>query len=585
VNAFGNIYVNSIFIIQNNNNLNSYLCTEPSNINIINKFNTNIEESISIKKLRDNKILDRNGKIVVGVYICFYNKIKENDSNVNPNDPFNILCKRKFDNSIKDILDKLIEKGANVNFKGEFGITPMMMACYFNNEELVSYLITKNADLNITNMDNDTPLTIASYFNNKNIVNLLVNNDSKNLKNKYNETALTIANKLDNKEIKEILEYIYSVDGEEEIDKIDDTSSDEDSNVEIIEQNYIRNSELINRDLINKLTEIADKSVCLIKVIDNNVPKSGTGFLVKLPIPSKEEPLYGLITNNHLLVAECLQPDKSFEIIINKKSLKINLNNNNFIFTSELIDITFIQLTDEIFFNNPDIEFLNPNVDKNKTYINKPISIVQYPFQEQSFAFGRIRSLSGFNYFHSVTTDEGSSGSPLLNNDLGNLKIIGVHKICIDSNNPSKIKNVATKFSIVEDVISILHQNMDIYDVKKAREKPRILDADEINELEKHGLKKTKLYNVFKCPCLIPNKKLVALYYKTNHGWYCTLKNENKIEYKEKNLKIFDWTYINPFEPIEKIIEEIVNNTGKGKLEHRQEIIIMWLKLSEFKYI
>ena len=342
----------------------------------------------------------------------------------------------------------------------------------------------------------------------------------------------------------------------------------------------------MDRELIDKLREIADKSVCLIKVIDNNIPKSGTGFLVKFPIPSKEEPLYGLITNNHLLVAECLQSDKSFEIIINKKSLKINLNNNNnFIFTSELIDITFIQLTDEIFFSNPDIDFLDPNIDKNKTYINKSISIVQYPSQKQSFAFGRISSLSGFNYFHSATTDEGSSGSPLLNNDLDNLKIIGVHKMCIDSNNPSKNKNVATKFSIVENVISTLYDKMNIYDIKKARERPRILNTDEIDELQKHGLKKTKLYNVFKCPCLKPNNKLVALYYKTNHGWYCTLIKENKIKYEEKNLKIYDWTYINPYEPIEKIIEKIVNNIGKGKLEHRQEVIIMWLKLSEFKYI
>ena len=121
------------------------------------------------------------------------------------------MCKIKFDNSSKDILNKLMKKGANINFKYDFGITPLMMACYFNDEQLVSYLIEQKTDLNInnTNMDNDTPLIIATYFNNINIIKYLVNKKAKNLKNKYEESAITIANTMKNKEIKEFLNSIY----------------------------------------------------------------------------------------------------------------------------------------------------------------------------------------------------------------------------------------------------------------------------------------------------------------------------------------------------------------------------------------
>ena len=115
----------------------------------------------------------------------------------------------KFNNSTEEILNKLLEKGADLNFESEFGITPLMMSCYFNNRELILYLIEHKADLNITNMDNDSPLVIATYFNNKNIINILVKNNAKNFKNKYNETAISIANTMSNDELLKILETYY----------------------------------------------------------------------------------------------------------------------------------------------------------------------------------------------------------------------------------------------------------------------------------------------------------------------------------------------------------------------------------------
>ena len=324
---------------------------------------------------------------------------------------------------------------------------------------------------------------------------------------------------------------------------------------------------------IDKLKETL-KSVCSIKVTcNNNKEMCGTGFLVKLIIPLKENALYGLMTTNHVLTSEYLKFNKSIKIVVNNKTFEINLNNNNFVFTSELIDITFIQLTDEKFFNNSDIYFLNPDIDKNKTYEKKQISIPQYTYAQKLFvSFGMINSLSGFNYIHTASTEYGSLGSPLLNNDLN---IIGVYKCKFKKKNG--FINVATNFSVIEDVIRVMYNKRYIYDINKAREKPRVLNDDELEELRNHGLETTKIYNVFRCQYLKSNKSV--LFYKSNHGWYCT--KQMKSKYDEENLEILKWTFINPYEPIKTIIKKI----GKGKLEHRHEVIIMWLKLSEFMYI
>jgi len=107
-----------------------------------------------------------------------------------------------------------------------------------------------------------------------------------------------------------------------------------------------------------------ETSICLIEI---NIP-IGTGFFVKLNIPSKEKPMYGLMTNNHVLDSESIKPGKSFFINFNNKfKKKINIK-NDFIFTSEFIDVTFIQLNNEIINDiksfNPSLQFFEPNINE-----------------------------------------------------------------------------------------------------------------------------------------------------------------------------------------------------------------------------
>jgi len=325
----------------------------------------------------------------------------------------------------------------------------------------------------------------------------------------------------------------------------------------------------------NKFLNTSKKSVCLIKANG----KAGTGFLIKLSISSKEKPLYGLITNNHVLDSKFIKYNKSFNIYFNQypddpdsvdsDPYVIPLNENYFIFTSELIDITFIQLPDG-YSKNSDFIFLDSCYDDyNK---KEEIHIFQYPETILSFATGNIKSSSGFNYFHDASTNSGSSGAPLINK---NLKVIGVHKIGVIS---EKI-NVATNINIVKYAISTLFNKDHIYDITKARESPRKLSEDEKEELKKHGLKEiTRLSNMYICP--YSSSPLVMLFSRTNHGWYFTLKKRSEIKYSIDKIKLYDWTLINLYKKVEDIISEF----GK-ELEHQHELIISWLKISELMYM
>jgi len=128
---------------------------------------------------------------------------------------------------------------------------------------------------------------------------------------------------------------------------------------------------------------IANKSVCIIKFKNKeNTLSMGTGFFVELQY--ENEVLKGLMTNNHVLSKNQLKSknDPIFEIYFdeNKENFEINSNDMNFIFTEELIDITFIQFNDEI------IKRINPfylSIDNRKCVKMDQIMVIQYPVNKE----------------------------------------------------------------------------------------------------------------------------------------------------------------------------------------------------------
>jgi len=363
----------------------------------------------------------------------------------------------------------------------------------------------------------------------------------------------------------------------------------------------------MNKSIITnseKLYKISNKSVCLIHLDNDEV---GSGFFIELVIPSSSSKLRGLITNNHVIHSSYL--NSKSEIIIEmenkKKSYKISINEENFIFTSKLLDVTFIQLTkSEIEQIKP--YFLKPIVGKYKK--NETIHIIQYPLgQSLSVATGFIEKKYGIDCIHSISTQSGSSGAPLINS---NFNVVGIHKGYRPTNN----RNVGTNIEIVIYAIRTLYYRNSINNIKKTNFKVKQLSEEEVNELERYGLEKTVLKNVYikSQPRSLP----ILILYRTNHGWYWTSVDRIKddtllsisisdnnystqnygnihiMDFLQKNnnnfssdelltlLKYYNWNII----PYKKL--EIKNEYNiKQMTPNGHQILIMWLKLTGLMYI
>lgn len=77
-------------------------------------------------------------------------------------------------NATVEVSKLLVAKGADVNAKGKKGVTPLAWAVYWDNIEKIEFLISKGADLNAGDEDLKTPLHIAANWNKTEIAALLI---------------------------------------------------------------------------------------------------------------------------------------------------------------------------------------------------------------------------------------------------------------------------------------------------------------------------------------------------------------------------------------------------------------------------
>jgi ankyrin repeat protein len=109
---------------------------------------------------------------------------------------------------------QLIKSGANVNLRGNFGNTPLIVAVKYCDYNMVKLLIDNGADPNIKNVHSDSALTICAkrQFDgndrgvNENIAAILLRSGAEvNVKNEYAETPLLNALTNGNLKIGEML--------------------------------------------------------------------------------------------------------------------------------------------------------------------------------------------------------------------------------------------------------------------------------------------------------------------------------------------------------------------------------------------
>ena len=190
-----------------------------------------------------------------------------------------------------------------------------------------------------------------------------------------------------------------------------------------------------------KLANETLKSICKIKMQKGAYTTIyGTGFFMNISNSSKY-----LVTNYHVISKSNINYDIEIEIH-NHKKMKLNPYNRDIKFYPQPKDITLIEIKpyDEIY---SEIKFLD--YDKNFTTrgygIYKDIDVysIEHPLgNDAACASGQIKNIIGFEFEHSIPTDNGSSGCPIiiLNDNINLIQVIGIHKEA----NPSKKLNGGT---------------------------------------------------------------------------------------------------------------------------------------------
>ena len=188
---------------------------------------------------------------------------------------------------------------------------------------------------------------------------------------------------------------------------------------------------IIEQNTVSKPIEIKNLKRYLKKedAVCKLITGSGTGFFCKFIVNGRT--MKGLFTNNHVLKEDLIKENSIIELKHNDEIKEIKITLNRFKCTNEELDYTCIQIFDNEEYNNffeidDNINCQNLNIQ----YVNKLGVIYQFPNnQDISCGEGFIEGIKKVNdnniIIHKITTDFGSSGSPIFLSD--NLKVIGIH--------------------------------------------------------------------------------------------------------------------------------------------------------------
>ena len=227
---------------------------------------------------------------------------------------------------------------------------------------------------------------------------------------------------------------------------------------EIKEKKLNNYPEIVSLESTEKIINQMKKNIFKICLNDGS---KGTGFFCKIPFIN-ENVLNALITNNHVIN---LEMEKITISINNDKEIKVIELNNRIKYTNKEYDITIIEIKEKDNINNY-LE-LDENIMKkgsNKLYINNTIYIIQYPGGKQlGVSYGILYKIfedKEYNFNHLCCTEEGSSGSPIIN--IINNKVIGIHKAAKNNYNIGLFINYAIEDFINKNIIKVLNENFNL---------------------------------------------------------------------------------------------------------------------------
>ena len=181
-----------------------------------------------------------------------------------------------------------------------------------------------------------------------------------------------------------------------------------------------------------KTHEQKENRIC--KLISDSGTPLGTGFFCQTKIKNKT--IKFLLTCNHVLGKSKIQIGSIIQLKDKDTTKNIKITKNRFVCTNEELDYTCIQIFDNENFGN--YFKIDPNINCDnlfEQYIDDSFAIMQSPGDEDvSVAKGKIEEIkNNKNIIHFVSTNNGSSGSPIILST-GNLNVIGTHQTNFNDN-------------------------------------------------------------------------------------------------------------------------------------------------------
>ena len=105
-----------------------------------------------------------------------------------------------------DMVSYLVNKGAKIDIRDDLGMSPICWAAYYGWVQLVEFLLKKGVNIDAKNNNRETALMQASLWGYEKVVKVLLQNGADVYqKNKYGRTALYFAKYHNNKEVVKLL--------------------------------------------------------------------------------------------------------------------------------------------------------------------------------------------------------------------------------------------------------------------------------------------------------------------------------------------------------------------------------------------
>lgn len=113
----------------------------------------------------------------------------------------------------EDVVDILLEYGADINIENKCGDTPLICAAHNNNLDIVEMLLMRSSiDINHQNKKGETALIVACIVGNLEVINLLLEHDvDYTIKDNFGYTALMHACEEGHvKVVKKLADYMFT---------------------------------------------------------------------------------------------------------------------------------------------------------------------------------------------------------------------------------------------------------------------------------------------------------------------------------------------------------------------------------------